>query len=113
MIFANVGLTQILKISEPVLTAIYPMAIVLMILALCHNMFKGNTYVYMFSVLFTSIFSILKALEEFNIKIHFLNKLPLYTQGLGWAIPAIIGGLSGLIYGNLKDKKSEQVNNII
>ncbi len=39
LIFANVGLTQILKFSVPILTAIYPMAIVLMILALLNRFF--------------------------------------------------------------------------
>lgn len=51
MIFANVGLTQILKFSVPALTAIYPMAIVLMVLTLLNNFFKGNSYVYLFTMI--------------------------------------------------------------
>ncbi len=108
MIFANVGLTQILKFSVPVLTAIYPMAIVLMVLALLNNVFKGNSYVYLFTMICTSFVSILEALGKFGLKVNFLNSLPLYSEGLGWVIPATVGAIAGFIYGNLRNKGLEQ-----
>jgi LIVCS family branched-chain amino acid:cation transporter len=107
MIFANVGLTQILKFSVPVLTAIYPMAIVLMVLALFNNFFKGNSYVYLFTMICTSFVSILEALGQFGLKVDMLNSLPLYSKGLGWIIPAAVGAISGFIYGNLRNKGFE------
>jgi LIVCS family branched-chain amino acid:cation transporter len=108
MIFANVGLTQILKFSVPVLTAIYPMAIVLMVLALFDNFFKGNSYVYLFTMICTSFVSILEALGQFGLKINILNSLPLYSKGLGWIIPAAVGAIAGFIYGNLRNKGFKQ-----
>ena len=108
MIFANVGLTQILKISVPALTAIYPMAIVLMVLALFHKFFKGNSYVYLFTMICTSIISILEALGQFGLKINILNSLPFYSKGLGWIIPATVGAIVGFIYGKLRNKGFEQ-----
>lgn len=110
MIFANVGLTQILKFSVPALTAIYPMAIVLMILALVDKFFKGNSYVYLFAMVCTSIVSILDALGEFDIKFDILNTLPLYSKGLGWILPAIVGALAGYAYGSLRDKSTEKTS---
>ncbi|HHY20274.1 MAG TPA: branched-chain amino acid transport system II carrier protein, partial [Firmicutes bacterium] len=104
MIFANVGLTQILKFSVPVLTAIYPMAIVLMVLAILDNFFKGNSYVYLFTMLCTSFVSIFDALGQFGIKVNILNSLPFYSKGLGWIVPAAVGAIVGFIYGNLKNK---------
>ena len=104
MIFANVGLTQILKISVPVLTAIYPMAIVLMVLALLNNFFKGNSYVYLFTIIFTSFVSIFEALGEFGLKFNVLYILPFYSKGLGWIIPAAVGGIIGFVYGSLRNK---------
>ncbi len=104
MIFANVGLTQILKISVPVLTAIYPMAIVLIVLALLNNLFKGNSYVYLLAMICTSVVSILDALGQFGLKINILNSLPLYSKGLGWIIPAVVGTIAGFVYANLNNK---------
>lgn len=104
MIFANVGLTQILKISVPVLTAIYPMAIVLMVLALFNNSFKGNSYIYLFTMICTSFVSILEALGEFGLVFNVLYKLPFYSSGLGWIIPAVVGAIFGFIYGWLTNK---------
>lgn len=108
MIFANVGLTQILKFSVPVLTAIYPMAIVLMILALLDKLFKGNSYVYLFTMICTSFVSILEALGQFGLKVNILSSLPFYSKGLGWIIPAAVGAIVGFIYGNLSNKGFDQ-----
>lgn len=108
MIFANVGLTKILKFSVPALTAIYPMAIVLMILALLNKIFKGNSYVYLFSMICTSFVSILEALGQFGLKVDILNSLPFYSKGLGWIIPAAVGAIAGFIYGNLSHKGFEK-----
>lgn len=108
MIFANVGLTQILKISVPVLTAIYPMAIILMVLALINNFFKGNSYVYLFAMICTSFVSIFEALGQFGLKVNIFNSLPFYSKGLGWIIPAAVGAIAGFIYGKLRNKGFEQ-----
>ncbi len=108
MVFANVGLTQILKISSPVLTAIYPVAIVLMFLELINPSFKGSPWVYLFSIICTSIISVLDALEQFGLKFAILNYLPLYSKGLGWVLPAVVGALAGFIYKNLRSKKPQQ-----
>jgi LIVCS family branched-chain amino acid:cation transporter len=105
MMFANVGLTQILKFSVPVLTVIYPMAIVLMVLALLNNFFKGNSYVYLFTMICTSLVSILEALGQFGLKVNILNSLPFYSKGLGWLIPAAVGAIVGFTYGNLRNKE--------
>lgn len=104
MMFANVGLSRILKFSVPALTAIYPMAIVLMIIALFDKCFKGNRYVYLFAMIFTSVVSILDALGQFGLKINALNILPFYSNGLGWVVPAIVGIIIGFVYGKLKNK---------
>ncbi|MBU5292445.1 branched-chain amino acid transport system II carrier protein [Anaerosalibacter bizertensis] len=108
MIFANVGLTQILKFSVPVLTAIYPMAIVLIVLALLNDFFNGNSYVYLFTMICASLVSILEALGQFGFKVNILNSLPFYSKGLGWIIPAVIGSIVGFIYGNLRNKWFKQ-----
>lgn len=98
---ANFGLTQILNISVPILNAIYPMAIVLMIMFLCNNLFNGSKYVYQFCMLFTSVFSIADSLNgavfNLNVVTNAFKYIPLYDKGLGWLVPALIGVLVGCI----------------
>ena len=103
MLFANVGLTNILKISVPVLTAIYPMAIVLIVLAFVNNLFKGYNSVYSFSMLFTAFFSIADSLNQIGLKIPFLSFMPLSKQGLVWVVPSLVGALLGLLFSIVKD----------
>lgn len=101
LVFSNVGLTKILLISVPVLNAIYPMAIILMIMFLLNNLFDGSKYVYIYGMLFTSIFSIVDSLNGAVLKISSItntfNYIPLYSKGLGWIVPAALGILVGYI----------------
>lgn len=103
LLFANVGLTKILSISVPVLTAIYPMAIVLIVLAFTHNLFKGYNSVYSFSMLFTAVFSISDSLNQVGLKISFLSSMPLAEQGLVWVVPSLVGALLGFMFSMVKE----------
>lgn len=101
---ANVGLTKLISISVPVLTALYPVAIVLIVLTFFHSLFKGKSEVYLGSLLLTAIISIMDGVVASGIKLDavsnfFTQYLPLYSVGIGWVMPAIIGGVLGyMIY---------------
>ncbi|WP_294395305.1 branched-chain amino acid transport system II carrier protein [uncultured Clostridium sp.] len=101
MVLANMGLTKILAVSVPVLNAIYPIAIMLIVLAMFDKVFKGSRMVYTCTLLFTGIVSVVDALSQAGFNIEFLvnnfAKLPLYSQGLGWIVPAVAGILLGLV----------------
>jgi branched-chain amino acid:cation transporter, LIVCS family len=102
-IVANIGLTQLIAISVPVLTAIYPLAIVLIFLTFTHSLFKGRAEVYQGSLLLTFIVSLFDGLNGAGITIQGVNTLfeqtlPFYEIGLGWIVPAIVGGILGFIY---------------
>lgn len=79
-----------------------------MFLELINQSFKGSPWVYLFSIICTSIISVLDALGQFGLKFAILNYLPLYSKGLGWVLPAVVGALAGFIYENLKSKESQQ-----
>ncbi|MEW8956481.1 branched-chain amino acid transport system II carrier protein [Clostridium sp.] len=109
MISANVGLTKILQISVPILNAIYPMAIVLIVLAFFHNFFKGYNTVYLFTMIFAAIFGILDAINQLGIKVSFLSHMPLASKGLPWVVPAILGALLGFLYSFIKESYGKSI----
>lgn len=101
MIISNAGLNKILELSVPVLNAIYPIAIVIILLSFIHNLIKNYRFVYPITILMTGVVSITYALFESKISIpvftSLANKIPFYSVGLGWMIPAVIGIFIGII----------------
>ncbi|MFJ7940408.1 branched-chain amino acid transport system II carrier protein [Peribacillus sp. NPDC096622] len=109
---ANVGLTKLISITVPVLTVLYPVAIVLIVLTFFHSFFKGKSEVYLGSLLLTAIISIMDGIVASGIKMEavsdlFTQYLPLYSVGVGWVIPAIIGGVLGYMVYLLKGDPKE------
>ncbi|WP_270179599.1 branched-chain amino acid transport system II carrier protein [Alkalihalobacillus sp. CinArs1] len=95
---ANLGLSQLIAFTVPVLIAIYPIAIILIFLTFINFVVPLHRSIYKWAITFTIIVSIPKALEG-NIlpKLEFMNFLPLYSEGIGWLLPAILGIIIGLI----------------
>ena len=97
---ANFGLNQLIAISVPILTAIYPLAIVLIILTFLHDLFKGRREVYLGAFLLTFIFSLIDGLSAAGADLTWLKDtlgsfIPLFEEGLGWIVPAIAGAIIG------------------
>lgn len=99
MIIANIGLTQLIAFSVPVLVIIYPLAIVLIVLSFFHNFFKGYSLVYIVALIPTGIISLIDGLNTAGLNVSAitdtLSFLPLFNQGIGWIVPAIIGAIVG------------------
>lgn len=101
-IVCNQGLNMILSISVPVLDAIYPIAIMLIVLGLCDKWLKRNPYIYPCTIGAVGVISMIYALEKVGVTLGFVNKLchalPLYSLGLGWVVVAIaVMILSGIL----------------
>ncbi|MEW9052319.1 MAG: branched-chain amino acid transport system II carrier protein [Neobacillus sp.] len=99
---ANYGLTELIAISVPVLVTLYPLAICLIALTFLHPLFKGKKEVYQGSMLFTLIVASFDGINAAGFEITPINDLftmilPLYEVGLGWIVPAIVGGICGYI----------------
>ena len=97
-VLANMGLANILKISVPLLEFVYPIIIVLILLALFHNVFKGRRSVYVWTVGTIVIYVTLDFIYDMGALVgldfgfiqQMLNILPFYKIGLGWFIPAVL-----------------------
>ncbi|MET3558135.1 LIVCS family branched-chain amino acid:cation transporter [Streptococcus rupicaprae] len=114
-IFANVGLTNIIAYSIPVLMFLYPLAIVLVMLALLEKWLKGNSGVYRWTVGFTLLPAILDGLAASpwnsaswieQLSSLAAAKLPFYTIGMGWVLPALLGLALGVLFHHQQIKKA-------
>ncbi len=101
-LIANIGLTQIISLSIPVLMFLYPLAITLILLALLSPLFKDRQIVYIMTTLCTLLVSIadgINAMPE-SVKnqesvqgflIMYRNFVPFFDIGMGWIIPLVVG----------------------
>ena len=113
---ANLGLNKIMEYSVPVLLAIYPASLVLIVLALIDKYIKGSSTVYRFVIYPTVVISIIHTLDKINIEIplasSLVKKLPLQSADLGWLSAAGICFVIGFIISKVTEKNTvnEAVN---
>ena len=113
MAIANAGLTLILKFSVPLLVAIYPIAIVLIVLGLLSLASKrllALRALYPSTVLATGVFSVLAGLEAFGLRVpvlsDFADTLPFAANGLEWLLPAAVGAAAGVVLSRIGVRKA-------
>ena len=90
----NQGLNTILSISVPVLNAIYPVAIVLIVMGLTAHWFENNPYAFPVTVGATAVIAVFHAVEGLGVNMGVLSQaagyLPLYSYGMGWICVAVV-----------------------
>ena len=108
-LICNLGLTAILSISIPILNAIYPVSIVLIVLGLSHRLWEGKALVYPLVIGATACVSVVYALDTAGLPLgkfaDLLHQMPLYDLGFSWLIAAGIALAAALIAGTLAKKK--------
>ncbi len=116
MLLANMGLTKILSISVPILNAIYPIAIILIVLSMFDFIFKENKYVYGLTILFTGLVSLIDAIAQIGLAkevlVKLISYLPLYSEGLAWIVPSILGIILGMIIKFVKEEYSNEKRSV-
>ena len=94
MLIANLGLAEILRLSVPVLNALYPVAIMLITLSFVPGL-EQRRWVYPLCIGCTAVQSIAAALPLGPLS-ALANALPLAALGFGWVLPAVAGLLAGV-----------------
>ena len=99
----NQGLNTILGLSIPVLNAIYPISIMLIVLGICEKCIKNNPYIYPGTIAAVGCISVIYVLDDLKVPLRFLSDwchaLPLYSMGLGWVVIAIAAvALTSVLY---------------
>lgn len=97
-VVSNAGLDAILTFSVPLLNALYPIAIVLVVMGMLHRACDRVPRVWLWVVACTAVPSVLTALRDAFAKGVWLpfDALPLADLGLNWVLPAVLGVLIGI-----------------
>lgn len=112
---SNFGLNAIIAWSIPVLMFLYPLAVSLIILSLIGKIFDYSKTVYAWTTAFAlvaAVFDFINAMPKGVVEALHLDILtgfaakyiPLYSLGLGWITPSIIGFVIGIIIYKTKKK---------
>ena len=113
---SNIGLSNIIEFSIPVLMFLYPLTITLTLLALTGKLFDHDRTVYVSVTAFTgvaAVFDLVKTLPEglrnglhLDGVVSFAREiLPWYDLNLGWIGPALVGFAIGLTIRYCRGKK--------
>lgn len=93
-VMANFGLNKLLAFSVPLLTVIYPVALVLIFMGVTNNFVKYSKYSYKFAAFFAVGLPLVSVMSStFKMTIPFLTNfegsLPLASYGLSWLLPSL------------------------
>ena len=95
-VISNIGLTGILKLSVPILNAIYPAALTIIVLSMLDRWLRHFSLVFPLSVGLVCVESVSTALS-LPLLSQLMAFIPLAKQGLGWLLPALAGILLGIL----------------
>ena len=102
LLISNIGLSQIIALSAPVLYFLCPLAIVLILLGIAGNRFGHARVVYGCTMGAALAAAVLELARVVGGPVQPLADwtagwLPLYGYGLGWVVPAALGFAVGLL----------------
>lgn len=86
---ANVGLTQLIALSVPVLFALYPVAIAIVLLTMVRSRLPNRALAYRAVVCVSLIFALIDAAKALEIDVSAFNFLPLFDYGMAWMLPTL------------------------
>lgn len=109
--FSIMGVDSIVKIAVPLLELVYPISIVLILLASIDEYVPSKFYVG--SVIGCFIISFNSCLIKLNITIDLLNNfsnfMPLSTYGFPWILPSIVGGIISTLLLKSSTKNNKKI----
>ena len=105
---SNVGLTKIISMSVPVLCLLYPIVIVLVLLAFLP---LKRACIYRSVLAFTIVFAIIDGLKAAGVPLDAAENVlkayvPFYEVGFGWLVPSVVGLVIGILYSVIVKEKA-------
>lgn len=111
LLVSNLGLSTLIQVSIPVLTAIYPPCIVLVALSFCWGLWYSPRRVVAPVMAVALLFGLIDALNALGLGGHLpqaFSHLPLADQDLGWLVPSVLTLVAMLIFDRLRGVPATQ-----
>lgn len=106
---SNVGLDAILAFSVPLLNALYPVAIVIVLMGMMHKGCDLVPRVWPWVVGFTGVVSVATALRDAFFAGAWLpfDAMPFADLGMNWVVPALVGMVIGVAVSGIRSSAVE------
>ncbi len=95
-VLCNIGLDSIIALAAPILDFIYPILLILIVLAMIKEEYVSKAARYG-SVSAVTFFVLYQAFENITHITNITAKMPLASFGFAWVIPALVGIVIGVI----------------
>jgi LIVCS family branched-chain amino acid:cation transporter len=108
LLVSNVGLSQLISFSIPVLVGLYPLAIVLVGLSLADRLWLSAPRIFIPVMAVTLVFGLADGLHAANLGEWVpavLKRLPLAELNMGWLVPVLVTLLLAVMYDRLTGRK--------
>lgn len=93
-LLSNFGLAKIISIAVPILSTLYPPMIVLVIMAYFDRIIKRD-HIAAVAAYVAFAYALCETLHSLGLPLGFVTMLPFAEMGLGWILPAVLGGIVG------------------
>src|SRR5690606_14819782 len=113
LLVSNQGLNELIRVSVPVLVGLYPLAIVLVVLALADRLWRSAARVFRPVMAVTLLFGVVDGLSAAGFAAlipAFFSQLPWASLGMGWVLPVLVTLVLAVVGDRLL---SERVSNPI
>lgn len=90
LVVANIGLSQLIALSIPILMAVYPVAIALVLLTLVANRLKNPRLTYAVTLSVAFVFGIFDGFSAAGLELVLLHAIPMFDEGLAWVLPTLL-----------------------
>lgn len=104
MVIANQGLEQLIAVSVPVLSAIYPVAIALVALSLASGLWRQPSRVFIPTLMVAAVFGVMDGLSAAGFSQWVpgvIAEMPGANLGLGWLMPVLVALVVSAVYDRL------------
>jgi len=104
-VVSNIGLDQIVSVSAPILSIVYPPTLTLILISFLSRWLRHD-WIHRGAVLGALAASLLTVGVDYGLPFAFVKALPLASLGFNWVLPAAAGGILGALLGKLRPSQT-------